>query len=105
MNKQSYKKAAALEHGDFQSPVQAIQHHVELAMAFLFMDGTEPDRIMHILNMALVEILSPKALVPEVIAVPEKPLVIDLFSNVPEPSSIPEENVIAEEHISTVKLS
>jgi hypothetical protein len=36
-----------------------------------------------------------------VIAVPEKPLVIDLFSNVPEPSSIPEENVIAEEHIST----
>jgi hypothetical protein len=65
------------------------------------MDGTEPDRIMHILNMALVEILSPKALVPEVIAVPEKPLVIDLFSNVPEPSSIPEENVIAEEHIST----
>jgi hypothetical protein len=35
--------------------------------------------------------------VPEV---PEKPLVIDLFSNVPEPSSIPEENVIAEEHIS-----
>jgi hypothetical protein len=42
---------------------------------------------------------------PEVIAVPEKPLVIDLFSNVPEPSSIPEENVIAEEHISTVKLS
>jgi hypothetical protein len=55
--------------------------------------------------MALVEILSPKALVPEVIAVPEKPLVIDLFSNVPEPSSIPEENVIAEEHISTVKLS
>jgi hypothetical protein len=32
----------------------------------------------------LVEILSPKALVPEVIAVPEKPLVIDLFSNVPE---------------------
>jgi hypothetical protein len=37
--------------------------------------------------------------------VPEKPLVIDLFSNVPEPSSIPEENVIAEEHISTVKLS
>jgi hypothetical protein len=34
------------------------------------MDGTEPDRIMHILNMALVEILSPKALV-EVIAVPE----------------------------------
>jgi hypothetical protein len=45
-----------------------------------------------------------KALVPEV-TVPEKPLVIDLFSNVPEPSSIPEENVIAEEHISTVKLS
>jgi hypothetical protein len=42
---------------------------------------------MHILNMALVEI-SPKALV---CAVPEKPLVIDLFSNVPEPSSIPEE--------------
>jgi hypothetical protein len=40
MNKQSYKKAA-LEHGDFQSPVQAIQHHVELHMAFLFMDGTE----------------------------------------------------------------
>jgi hypothetical protein len=74
-----------------------------MAHAFLFMDGTEPDRIMHILNMALVEILSPKALV-EVIAVPEKPLVIDLFSNVPEPSSIPEENVI-EEHISTVKLS
>jgi hypothetical protein len=36
--------------------------------------------------------------VPEVIA-PEKPLVIDLFSNVPEPSSIPEENVIAEEHL------
>jgi hypothetical protein len=67
------------------------------------MDGTEPDRIMHILNMALVEILSP-ALVPEVIAT-RKPLVIDLFSNVPEPSSIPEENVIAEEHISTVKLS
>jgi hypothetical protein len=75
-----------------------------MAHAFLFMDGTELDRIMHILNMALVEI-SPKALVPEVIAVPEKPLVIDLFSNVPEPSSIPEENVIAEEHISTVKLS
>jgi hypothetical protein len=74
-----------------------------MAHAFLFMDGTEPDRIMHILNMALVEILSPKALVPEVIAVPEK--LIDLFSNVPEPSSIPEENVIAEEHISTVKLS
>jgi hypothetical protein len=103
MNKQSYKKAA-LEHGDFQSPV-AIHHELAMAHAFLFMDGTEPDRIMHILNMALVEILSPKALVPEVIAVPEKPLVIDLFSNVPEPSSIPEENVIAEEHISTVKLS
>jgi hypothetical protein len=33
----------------------------------------------------------------------QKSLVIDLFSNVPEP--IPEENVIAEEHISTVKLS
>jgi hypothetical protein len=59
---------------------------------------------MHILNMALVEILSPKALVPEVIKY-QKSLVIDLFSNVPEPSSIPEENVIAEEHISTVKLS
>jgi hypothetical protein len=29
-----------------------------MAHAFLFMDGTEPDRIMHILNMALVEILS-----------------------------------------------
>jgi hypothetical protein len=27
MNKQSYKKAA-LEHGDFQSPVQAIQHRI-----------------------------------------------------------------------------
>jgi hypothetical protein len=35
----------------------------------------------------------------------QESLVIDLFSNVPEPSSIPEENVIAEEHISTVKLS
>jgi hypothetical protein len=35
----------------------------------------------------------------QVIAV-RKALVIDLFSNVPEPSSIPEENVIAEEHIS-----
>jgi hypothetical protein len=35
-----------------------------MAHAFLFMDGTEPDRIMHILN--IVEILSPKALVPEV---------------------------------------
>jgi hypothetical protein len=82
--KQSYKKAA-LEHGDFQSPVQAIQH-VELAMACISIYGrNQPDRIMHILNMALVEILSPKALVPEV-AVPEKPLVIDLFSNVPEPS-------------------
>jgi hypothetical protein len=54
--------------------------------------------------MALVEILIPKALVPEVIAVPEKPLVIDLFSKL-RASSIPEENVIAEEHISTVKLS
>jgi hypothetical protein len=75
-----------------------------MAHAFLFMDGTERTQ-NNILNMALVEILSPKALVPEVIAVPEKPLVIDLFSNVPEPSSIPEENVIAEEHISTVKLS
>jgi hypothetical protein len=95
MNKQSYKSRLS-------EPCTS-NHHVELAMAhaFLFMDGTEPDRIMHILNMALVEILSPKALVPEVIAVPEKPLVIDLFSNVPEPSSIPEENVIAEEHIST----
>jgi hypothetical protein len=40
MNKQSYKKAA-LEHGDFQSPVQAIQHQIEwLWHAFLFMDGT-----------------------------------------------------------------
>jgi hypothetical protein len=58
MNKQSYKKAA-LEHGDFQSPVQATQRRT-MAHAFLFMDGTEPDRIMHILNMALVEILSPK---------------------------------------------
>jgi hypothetical protein len=38
MNKQSYKKAA-LEHGDFQSPVQAIQHHVELAMAHAFIYG------------------------------------------------------------------
>jgi hypothetical protein len=46
-----------------------------MAHAFLFMDGTEPDRIMHILNMA-VEILSPKALVPEVIAVPESLLLI-----------------------------
>jgi hypothetical protein len=59
---------------------------------------------MHILNMALVEILSPKALVPSYCST-RKALVIDLFSNVPEPSSIPEENVIAEEHISTVKLS
>jgi hypothetical protein len=59
MNKQSYKKAA--EHGDFQSPVQATQRRT-MAHAFLFMDGTEPDRIMHILNMALVEILSPKDL-------------------------------------------
>jgi hypothetical protein len=86
MNKQSYKNSFRA-----RRPVQAIQHHVELAMAhaFLFMDGTEPDRIMHILNMALVTY--PKALVPEVIAVPEKPLVIDLFSNV-EPSSIPECN-------------
>jgi hypothetical protein len=49
-----------------------------MAHAFLFMDGTEPDRIMHILNMALVEILSPKALVPEV-AVPEKPLLLIYF--------------------------
>jgi hypothetical protein len=39
MNKQSYKKAA-LEHGDFQSPVQAIQHHVGGYGIFLFMDGT-----------------------------------------------------------------
>jgi hypothetical protein len=39
MNKQSYKKAA-LEHGDFQSPVQAIQHHVELHMHFYL--WTEP---------------------------------------------------------------
>jgi hypothetical protein len=87
MNKQSYKNSFRA-----RRPVQAIQHHVELAMAhaFLFMDGTRPDRIMHILNMALVETIS-KALVPEVIAVPEKPLVIDLFSNV-EPSSIPECN-------------
>jgi hypothetical protein len=75
-----------------------------MAHAFLFMDGTEPDRIMHILNMALVEILSPKALVLKLLQY-QKALVIDLFSNVPEPSSIPEENVIAEEHISTVKLS
>jgi hypothetical protein len=37
-----------------------------MAHAFLFMDGTEA-RIMHILNMALVEILSPKALVPELL--------------------------------------
>jgi hypothetical protein len=43
------------------------------------MDGTEPDRIMHILNMALVEILSPKALVPEVIAVPESLLLLIYF--------------------------
>jgi hypothetical protein len=80
MNKQSYKKAA-LEHGDFQSPVQAIQHHVELAMAhaFLFMDGTEPDRIMHILNMALVEILSPKALVPEVMQYQKSLLLLIYF--------------------------
>jgi hypothetical protein len=46
---------------------------------------------MHILNMALVEILSPKALVMKLLQYQEKPLVIDLFSNVPEPSSIPEE--------------
>jgi hypothetical protein len=104
MDKQAYKKAA-LEHGDFQNPMQAIQHHVELAMAhaFLFMDGSEPDRIIHILNMALVQVISPKVMVPEVIEAPEKPLVIDLFSNVPEPFSIPEENVIAEEHVSNVK--
>jgi hypothetical protein len=49
-----------------------------MAHAFLFMDGTEPDRIMHILNMALVEILSPKALVPEVI-VPESLLLLIYF--------------------------
>jgi hypothetical protein len=41
MNKQ-YKKTA-LEHGDFQSPVQAIQHHVELAMAHFYL-WTEPSR-------------------------------------------------------------
>jgi hypothetical protein len=35
---------------------------------------------MHILNMALVEILSPKALVPEVLQYQKKPPVIDLFS-------------------------
>jgi hypothetical protein len=58
MNKQSYKKAA-LEHGDFQSPVQAIQHHVELAITCISIYGrNRADRIMHILNMALVEILS-----------------------------------------------
>jgi hypothetical protein len=50
MNKQSYKKAA-LEHGDFQSPVQTIQHHVELAMAHHSIYGrNQPDGMkMHIL--------------------------------------------------------
>jgi hypothetical protein len=57
------------------------------------MDGTEPDRIMHILNMALVEKYYLQKL--WCLKLLEKPLVIDLFSNVPEPSSIPEENVIA----------
>jgi hypothetical protein len=38
MNKQSYKKAA-LEHGDFQSPVQTIQHHVELAITCISIYG------------------------------------------------------------------
>jgi hypothetical protein len=37
-DEQSYKKAA-LEHGDFQSPVQAIQHHVELAITCISIYG------------------------------------------------------------------
>jgi hypothetical protein len=41
-----------------------------MAHAFLFMDGTS--RTENAYFKALVEILSPKALVPEVIAVPEK---------------------------------
>jgi hypothetical protein len=53
-----------------------------MAHAFLFMDETGQNNAYF--KYGLVEILSPKALVPEVIAVPEKPLVIDLFSNVPE---------------------
>jgi hypothetical protein len=67
-------------YGDFQSSLyKQFKHHVELAMAhaFLFMDG-RPDRIMHILNMVLVEILFQK-LCAEVIAVPESLLLLIYF--------------------------
>jgi hypothetical protein len=67
------------------------------------MDGTEPDRIMHILNMALVEILSPKALVPEVQY--QKSLLLIYFQMYQSLLQYLKKNVIAEEHISTVKLS
>jgi hypothetical protein len=59
------------------------------------MDGTEPDRIMHILNMALVEILSQKLWCLKLLQYQKSLLLFQM----PEPSSIPEENVIAEEHI------
>jgi hypothetical protein len=50
-----------------------------MAHAFLFMDGTELDRIMHILNMALVEILSPKALVPKLLQYQKSLLLLIYF--------------------------
>jgi hypothetical protein len=68
------------------------------------MVGTEPDRIMHILNMALVEILSPKALVPEVMQY-QKSLLLIYFQMYQSLLQYLKKNVIAEEHISTVKLS
>jgi hypothetical protein len=76
MNKQSYKKAA-LEHGDFQSPVQnnSTPRRNWLWHIISNYGRNQAGRNENAYFMALVEILS-QALVPEVIQCQRKPLVI-----------------------------
>jgi hypothetical protein len=99
MNKQYYKKAAS-EHREFQDPINAIKHHMEMAMAhaFLFIENEEEqNRVMHAINMSLVEVISPKEAQPisKAKAI-EKAPAVDLFTDVPESIEIPEDNVIDE---------
>jgi hypothetical protein len=55
--------------------------------------------------MALVEILSPKALVPEIVQYQKSLLLLIYFQMYQSLLQYLKKNVIAEEHISTVKLS
>jgi hypothetical protein len=92
MNKQSYKKAA-LEHGDFQSPCSnSTPRRIGYGTCISIYGRNRLGQNNAYFKYGLSWNIIPKALVPEVIAVPEKLLLLIYFQMCSEPSSIPEEN-------------